>query len=652
MMRLTAAWSQFASSVYAFLGGLGALGLAACSGDAQYVSRLATCGPLDRHERFVVSGYTLPASPGEITYDIDGDGRPENQFGNLVQTANGFNFFDFKQEVDTAVSQGRGELLMDLQSSSIDPTCMAVAINVAMMPSTPPKYDGTDSISTQFGESWVVLPASQQGEVIITDTSDRTPTAQPPRVDLFLGVHSWNLYFALYSPVVQVRRFPDGHIEGQLNGALRPADVDRTLTLPISRTVAEFIQAHASDSSTVGPPIEQLEQFANGQCTSDRKQGSGAMYCCHNDATHCRIYPEELRSRNFISGSLSPDVQVFSSDGWHPTPSGPNKDGISMGLGFRAVPATHIESCPAGSFCKIPGQSNTGPYWAFCGTGMNDVWVGGDAGTMRHFDGVNWTNTGQAGGPQFSGCSANAQENAIATAFSGVGFWRWDGYDWNVSPPIANTGEYLTSAIPFDDRSVVGAYDGSYTSSNGLVYSYVYVYDTVNKTYTIKKSTSPNLGSGVSGLIQIGSHVWGSGKGGLVIDCQLDTSVNMFTCTNGPKLATTAMNFLSIWGSASDDLWIVGDGGACRHWNGLTWEANLGCNGMESYQHVWGFGRREVWTADGKGHIRFLNRSADPNGWVEISSNQTTLNGVWGSGPGEVWTGGDSGEILRYQPPQ
>jgi hypothetical protein len=75
-----------------------------------------------------------------------------------------------------------------------------------------------------------------------------------------------------------------------------------------------------------------------------------------------------------------------------------------------------------------------------------------------------------------------------------------------------------------------------------------------------------------------------------------------------------AFRVTGIWGSGSNDIWVVGNGsgtGDIWHWNGSSLEWGVGVN---------------------------------PNG----GGNVPSLSAVWGSGPNDVWAVGNSGAILHY----
>jgi hypothetical protein len=103
----------------------------------------------------------------------------------------------------------------------------------------------------------------------------------------------------------------------------------------------------------------------------------------------------------------------------------------------------------------------------------------------------------------------------------------------------------------------------------------------------------------------------------------------------------------SIWGSASDDIWAVGDAGTIVHWNGSEWSPSTysGVVTTSYLNQVWGSGANDVWAVGSGGTIIHWNGSswsASPSGMI------TALSGVWGSSSKDVWVAGGN-TILRWR---
>jgi len=99
----------------------------------------------------------------------------------------------------------------------------------------------------------------------------------------------------------------------------------------------------------------------------------------------------------------------------------------------------------------------------------------------------------------------------------------------------------------------------------------------------------------------------------------------------------------SVWGSASTDVWAVGDGPI--HWDGNAWSA-VSSGTTSRLSGVWGSASNDVWAVGPYSTILHW----DGNAWSGSSSGtQSPLYAVWGSASTDVWAVGDPGAILHRQ---
>jgi hypothetical protein len=123
------------------------------------------------------------------------------------------------------------------------------------------------------------------------------------------------------------------------------------------------------------------------------------------------------------------------------------------------------------------------------------------------------------------------------------------------------------------------------------------------------------------------------------------TSAAPATCRPaGTACDQPAADLLGVWGSAANDVWVVGNPGANLRWNGETWLA-VPSGTTESLRAVWGSGTSDVWAVGGAGAIVHW----DGTTWTAVPSGTTqTLCGVWSSGPNDAWAVGGGGAILHW----
>lgn len=117
---------------------------------------------------------------------------------------------------------------------------------------------------------------------------------------------------------------------------------------------------------------------------------------------------------------------------------------------------------------------------------------------------------------------------------------------------------------------------------------------------------------------------------------------------------TTGAGALSgVWGSAPDDVWVVGGtpaGGELYHFDGAAWTAHDLPDGVPLLVWVHGFGPDDVWAVGLQGAVVHFDGAA----WTRLDAGTTAdLWGVFGLRPDELWlVGGDvvngPPTLLRY----
>jgi hypothetical protein len=98
-----------------------------------------------------------------------------------------------------------------------------------------------------------------------------------------------------------------------------------------------------------------------------------------------------------------------------------------------------------------------------------------------------------------------------------------------------------------------------------------------------------------------------------------------------------------VWGSAADDVWAVGDGGSVDHWNGTLWSV-ASTDTQASLNAVWGSGPNDVWAVGANGAILHY----DGKWSVSQNVSSKTLYRLWGTAQNDVWAVGDAGTILHF----
>jgi cysteine-rich repeat protein len=101
----------------------------------------------------------------------------------------------------------------------------------------------------------------------------------------------------------------------------------------------------------------------------------------------------------------------------------------------------------------------------------------------------------------------------------------------------------------------------------------------------------------------------------------------------------------SMWGTGSDDLFVVGLNGEIIHYDGTSW-STMNSNTIAGLKSVWGTSSGDLFTVGAGGVIVHYNG----NNWSTMSSNVAVdLESVWGSSSSNVFAVGVSGTIVRYE---
>ena len=101
-----------------------------------------------------------------------------------------------------------------------------------------------------------------------------------------------------------------------------------------------------------------------------------------------------------------------------------------------------------------------------------------------------------------------------------------------------------------------------------------------------------------------------------------------------------------IAGVSSNDIWVVGDRGVIRHWDGSTWKAPSNDLGTATLNGVWATSPTSAWAVGAYGTVLNWNGTT----WSKVEQNLTSelLTAVWAANPTDVWVTGGSGSLLHW----
>lgn len=283
-----------------------------------------------------------------------------------------------------------------------------------------------------------------------------------------------------------------------------------------------------------------------------------------------------------------------------------------IGCTTEDTPCDRTEWCPYKT--GADGRYALTSIW---GSGRNDVWAVGAAGSVIHWNGTDWQNL------------------SVGSTYTLFGVGGSSGTDvWAVSTP-----------------SVV--YHGGLASDGGAAWTAMpalspnYSYDPLPALTSVWATSADDvwIGGGDKINFPVAVKLWHKipdPDGGVAWEPIGTCQYNDCAVIRG------------IWSSGPNDVWAVGDRGKTYH------TTNVSPDGVEPtvftqvesqssarLRGVWGTGAANVWAVGERGTIR--HRGAGNGPWEIVASpSQEELRAVWGSSADDVWAVGDSGTILHY----
>ncbi|HET7545397.1 MAG TPA: hypothetical protein VFK05_36270, partial [Polyangiaceae bacterium] len=111
------------------------------------------------------------------------------------------------------------------------------------------------------------------------------------------------------------------------------------------------------------------------------------------------------------------------------------------------------------------------------------------------------------------------------------------------------------------------------------------------------------------------------------------------------KPANLGTQWRSVWGDATDDVYVVGLSGKIAHWDGKTWSYLTASTEGEDLFSVWGSGPHDIYAA---GSQRIFHSNGQTWSAVFSAPSPISWSSVWGSAPNDVYAVGDAGTIVHW----
>jgi hypothetical protein len=292
--------------------------------------------------QYVANTLTVPMERQQFGMDLNGDGKADNQLGNIIGALSAQNL-DTQMGVDQSVCKGQVLLLAKVTSPDStyqsDMTGSGALVQVGKQfayvdtnadgkcgaGDTTPKYDGTDTFMADTSFSGAQF-AGRISNGLFSSNSPVT-TTHPVTVSLQLPLVAGAapVQLSIIGAHIQFRTMAGGLMAGQINGAIKSTDVMNTIIPNVAQLLDQRVTANPNGSTE-----KQILQIFDIGCDGmPQLKGDGHIATC------------EVADNSIIKNVLNPDVQMFDAQGnYHPNPANTTRDSLSLGLGFTAVKAT------------------------------------------------------------------------------------------------------------------------------------------------------------------------------------------------------------------------------------------------------------------------------------------------------------------------
>ncbi|MDD5307963.1 MAG: hypothetical protein PHU25_11635 [Deltaproteobacteria bacterium] len=285
-------------------------------------------------------------------------------------------------------------------------------------------------------------------------------------------------------------------------------------------------------------------------------------------------------------------------------------------------------------------RADIGYISAMWGDAANDVFaVGGDPanwfeGLAFHFNGADWQSQDlPIGGPYpLSGVWGASSTDVFAVGSYGI-YLRYDGSAWSAMPALTP----VLTKIWGESASDVFAVGG------GLMSSVIRHFD--------GSAWSQMTGGGQGQLLDVwgrsGNDVYAVGYRSIV---HYDGAA--WSAVDTGSVDLTLLTLKGVWGSASDDVFVVGSDvtgntAVALHYDGTSWQQmDLSAFAIGADLHsLAGRSATEVYAVGASGDAG-LGLRWDGTGWVRMNGPfDFSLNDVWVAPTGEIYVAGDGGVV-------
>jgi hypothetical protein len=317
------------------------LAVAGCGGDSASGGgdcTVSASASLD-DKKFVLDTLVMPPTRSDYALDLNGDGKADNQLGNIVNVLAGRDL-NPQPSVDKAIAAGSLIVLVDAKSS--DPmhaadSCTTTTVGLGKSVTPPVDFSGAGTFA--------IDPMAQGGSFtgritnsIFTANPSVTST-NPVTIEMKIPLVAGSDPIDLKVVAAQVKFKYEGTklTGGQLNGAIKVTDVNTIIVPKVAELLNHQIDTDPSGSAQVVAIFDTGGDGTGPDCPNS----------CENPDKTCGIKGNhkidvcEVATSPVIKGVLKGDVQLYDASGnYKPSAANATPDSLSIGLGFTAVKGT------------------------------------------------------------------------------------------------------------------------------------------------------------------------------------------------------------------------------------------------------------------------------------------------------------------------
>jgi len=283
--------------------------------------------------KFVANTLTVPQQRSDYAIDLNGDGRVDNQLGNIIGALTGAGL-NTQDGVDKAIMGGSVVLLLDETAADLtNADCGAAKISVGKTQTPPPKFDGSDTLTVDSSISGGSLFGKISNGAMVTNNPATSTVNYQIVLQLPLVSGAAPVELDISGARVAFTKMGDNLMKGQINGAIKSTDVQNKIIPNVATLLTNRLMSDPSSSTSM--QIKQLFDVGDGNggnCMDSFGVGvpnDGKVAVC------------EVSGNSIIKNVLAPDVQMFDAAGnYKPNPQNMMKDSLSLGLAFTAVKAS------------------------------------------------------------------------------------------------------------------------------------------------------------------------------------------------------------------------------------------------------------------------------------------------------------------------